>query len=473
MPRRNASRRAIRSTRRAVRSLLQARPQRRGKPRRPPQAPRPQPPPAPPAKSGNVIGTIGRAAGDFLLPGLGSVTETIGNAIGNFFGFSRRKKKFQTRAALPEGCVRVAQREYLGEVNGSTGFVNNNKFINPGLASTFPFLSRTARNYQEYQFEHVEFEFKSKSANALNSTNTALGTVVTATNYNCCEPNWTSKAQMEVTTGVISEKPSVSQIHGLDVRPSQTPLPRLYVRSQAVPNSQDQHLYDLANFQIATQGMQAVADVGELWVDYSCLLFKPRIDASSTGSFFHLTTTTGSASTANPLGASANQIADPQNTLQLTYTTSTIVLPNMGTFLINYALTGGTGIASPGTSAGSNISGYNYFQNFGGPSAGTFNAGGTSAQYSVVYTVNTAGTGTANMITFSATATTGFADVTIVAIPNTPSVAIDRIGAVEQKMRDLLARLHVDVDEKTDESPVIVPPPPPPSASSLQRGYFR
>ena len=50
--------------------------------------------------------------------------------------------------------------------------------INAANPKTFPWLSQIAANYEQYDIEGMVF-----SADALNSTKTALGTVMMATQY--------------------------------------------------------------------------------------------------------------------------------------------------------------------------------------------------------------------------------------------------------------------------------------------------
>lgn len=348
----------------------------------------------------------------------------------------------------PDGSIVFTYREFLGDVTGSTAFNLANYFINPGLSSTFPFASRIAQNFQQYEFEHIFFEFKSKSSDALNSTNTALGTVVTATNYNCCEPNFANKVQMEATIGNVSERPSKSQIHGLDVRPSSTPLPQLYIRTQAVPSNQDQHLYDLANFQIATSGMQAAANIGELWVDYSMKLMKPRLpEAESPGELYgHISASSGCTS-AVPLGTF---VVDPLSTIPLNPktmgpgTNSAFHLPYQGTFMVIGMWESATGgPAPPGfnqLTIPSNLS----ITNFRADSvAGIFSnsgSGSSSAYFAAFVTVTTAGVGDNNAVYVQMTGLTGGAvDIYVFPVPTVVlQMTVDeKLNALREKLQEL------------------------------------
>jgi len=173
--------------------------------------------------------------------------------------------------------VRIRHREYLGDITGSVAFSDRAYSINPGLETSFPWLSNVAYGFQQYRFHGLLYEFVSTSANALNSVNTALGTVVMSTQYNATLPNFLNKAEMEQYEFSCSTPPSKSLIHPVECNPEETPLDHLYVRAGAPPANSDLRMYDLGIFQLATVGMQAAANIGELWVTYDVEFFKPRI----------------------------------------------------------------------------------------------------------------------------------------------------------------------------------------------------
>ena len=142
-------------------------------------------------------------------------------------------------------------------MGGVTSFSLQSFAVNPGQNATFPWLSTIAQNYDEYIIHGMIFEFKTLSSDALNSTNTALGSVILATEYNASAPAFSSKQQMENYEFAQSAKPSVSQIHAVECMKSQTPVRELFVRPGAQAANTDIRWYDIGNFQIATVGMQA------------------------------------------------------------------------------------------------------------------------------------------------------------------------------------------------------------------------
>lgn len=179
--------------------------------------------------------------------------------------------------------TRVRHREYLFDVITSDtpgAFTLQTIPIQPALLSSFPWLSASAENYQEYQLHGLVFEFKSNSYDALSSTNTASGTVIMATDYNVLDPPFANKFQMEQTQFTCSGKPSINLMHPIECSKLETPTSTLYTRAAPV-TSGDLRLYDWGNFQIATVGMQGSStNIGELWMTYDITLLKPKLNAT-------------------------------------------------------------------------------------------------------------------------------------------------------------------------------------------------
>lgn len=170
----------------------------------------------------------------------------------------------------------IRHREYITDINSSIAFEYKTFSINPGLGGSFPWLHQIASNFEEYCIRGMVFEFKSNSADALNSTNTALGTVIMATQYNTLNPPFTDKQTMENYEFCTSAKPSQSFVHPIECAVGENPLHVMYVRTGETTIG-DKRLYDLGTFQISTVGMQAASVIGELWVTYDVEFLKPRL----------------------------------------------------------------------------------------------------------------------------------------------------------------------------------------------------
>jgi hypothetical protein len=247
--------------------------------------------------------------------------NTMGSKVPSFIGSDK--------------AVRVTHREYLGDVNSSTAFTNQYVLdINPGLFATFPWLSTLAVNFEQYQIMGMVFYFKSTSATALNSTNTALGTVIMATQYDALDTDFVSKLEMENYEYSSSCKPAEDMLHPIECAPRQTTLEHLYVRTGAVPSSADQRMYDLGKFTIATAGSQAAAVIGELWVSYTIDLYKPLLLGGQFGggilsSHYNIPVAGVTSGTAY-FGSTLPDPTDyePGSNIPLTFSNTTITFPS-------------------------------------------------------------------------------------------------------------------------------------------------
>jgi len=391
-----------------------------------------------------LLGGIGRAAGSMF--GFGDAGQKVGNWLGSITGMGAYKVRSNSlmNSGAPtfgSGSMRIKHREYLTDVSGSATFTNSSFPINPGLYNTFPFLSSLAQNFQEYKFHGLVFYFNSTSANALNSTNTALGTLIMSTNYNSVEPNFTSKVQMEAFEFSNSGTPSMSQIHCIECDPRQNALGELYVRTGSLELNSDQRLYDLGVFQLATVGMQATANVGELWVSYDVTLYKPKLPDQLVGSdvqYAHLSEF--------PLGTAANGtffgtgggVVSTTSTLPVVTSNNTFTLPYAGSYLV-LMTSAGAQTAGISLSIGANISnGSNLFQD-SSVSSITAVAGGTNLT-TFIYNVSQNGIGIANKITVtSATGlTAGKTDTFIFAFPQLYSVTSPFQIKLENMVRQII-----------------------------------
>lgn len=257
---------------------------------------------------GEMAGGMIPIAGPIAEKALGWLGDKLEDGIGSLFGFGEYKVENNSLMegngnVVPEGgrppqvsnafehdgsAVIIKHQEPLGDIITSAvagEFKLQNFFIQPGVATSFPWLAAMAQNFQQYRILGMLFEFRSMAADAISGTNIALGTVTMATNYNASSGNYVSKKDMQNSEYATSTKPSLSVFHPIECDPKVTAQDVLYIRNGAVPADDDQRLYDWGNFQIATSGFQgASVTIGELWVTYDIALIKPKA-VSTTGSY--------------------------------------------------------------------------------------------------------------------------------------------------------------------------------------------
>nr|WAE42839.1 MAG: capsid protein [Cressdnaviricota sp.] len=181
---------------------------------------------------------------------------------------------------LANGEIQITHKEYIGDViSGAANSYNSTSYaLNPGLITTFPWLSQIANMFSEYTFTALAFEYRTMSCDALNSTNTALGQVIMSTQYDATQGAYPNKIQQENSEFAVSVKPSKSALMAVECKRSRNVLATQYTRFSTQPTGSDIRMYDLGIMQVATNNLQAAyVNVGEMWVTYSCILRKPNI----------------------------------------------------------------------------------------------------------------------------------------------------------------------------------------------------
>lgn len=229
---------------------------------------------------------VGKAIGSALpIPGAG---EALGNAaswLARIFGAGKYKIKSNTLLShniaqfSDNGSITFSHREYVTDIVSSVNFNNQGYLINPGNALLFPWLSKIANNFEEFEFLGLIFEFKSMSASAVGSTNTGLGTLIMATDYDVVDANYATKQEMEIADFSTSDAPCYHQYHPVECDPRQNVMKKMFVQNATTLAGypDDPRFSVLGNFQIATQGVQSPSTVGELWVSYHVRLSKPQL----------------------------------------------------------------------------------------------------------------------------------------------------------------------------------------------------
>lgn len=179
--------------------------------------------------------------------------------------------------------VRLTEREFIGNVvsgslvSGSSIFDNKSFNLNPTDQNTFPWLSKIAELFDQWDPHGIVFEFHTTSS-TFNGTSQALGAVIMATDYDVNDPPYSSKQQMENADYACSTVPSSSLLHGVECDPRERPLEVLYT----TPRTGQLNFSSLGSFQIATQGCStAGTTLGELWISYDITFYKKQLVSST------------------------------------------------------------------------------------------------------------------------------------------------------------------------------------------------
>lgn len=379
-------------------------------------------------KKPEILGPIGEALGGFFgFPGIG---RAAGSWLGQVTGIGDYKiskntvvPTDSTAAQAPmfkssRDGMEVCHREFLGSVMGSDTFTSVVYPINVGINNTFPWLSRVAENFEEYDMLGLLFQYVPTSGSSALSQ--ALGTVIMSTQYNVNEPNFSSKREMEAHEFCTSAVPNMPFTHPIECDPKLAVLPNHFVRTG--PVSDDKKFYDIGNLTVAAVGTANAQSLGDIWVTYHVKLRKPRLYKTLHTQDFCLVSTPSVINSdlmglqyfssqkiwANSLNVAIISALTPSATYDypVFMYPDNIVFTRVGLYelsLVVYAAGGTPSGSVPGFAVGSNITGYNGTATY--PQClmdGWLRTTTTSTgQVRCVFRVKTAGLAGANTVTIS------------------------------------------------------------------------
>lgn len=290
------------------------------------------------------------------------------------------------------GCV-VSHCERFGTINGSTAFAVSKFSINPGLLSTFPWLSNIASRFESYKFRKLKFLYKTKTAT------TSLGDITLGVDYDAADPDPASTTQIENWSDSVNSVPW----DNVSLTCSNKNLQKereWYTRNTALDANLDIKTYDVGNLFVATEGQASSALIGYMYVEYEIEFNTPQLlfgDVVLGGSFVGGSSMSG----ANPLGT---PVFDPQD-IGINYNSTNVInVLNPGTYLLTFSVVG-TVITALTVALGAN-------QGTVTESLELINGAGTTAlaYYRIVVSVPNA------LMSFVATATTVTASTVNIAV---------------------------------------------------------
>lgn len=223
--------------------------------------------------------------------------------------------------------VRVGHRSLISTISTTaSGFSINKWPINPGLAQTFPWLSKLGSRYDKYRFVSLRFEYKSVCP-----TSTS-GVMMMSVDFDAADATPTSKVDQAQTVPNVESNVWLGATLNVPVDNTWR-----FTRQGLVSNT-DIKTYDLGNLFVSTIYGSGIT-TGELYVEYVVELTKPTARSPLTS------TVISTAYASNPqflastttYGGSAPVVAGLSNSL-LQFTVS-------GEFQVAMTLTG-TGVSS-------------------------------------------------------------------------------------------------------------------------------
>lgn len=182
------------------------------------------------------------------------------------------------------------KREYIGSIRRRFSSASGVRFevssfpIQPGNSKVFPVTSILAPAFTKYRCHGLVFELV--TAVSSYSSVSQTGTVAVTCDYNPSNPPFSSKVQMENTSGCIAFAPYKSCCYGIECDPNRLPYKEYFIRTgntDAVPNVNE----DMGNFQVALCDLPTTYAQGdivcELWVTGEWTFFEDRMPTAYSG----------------------------------------------------------------------------------------------------------------------------------------------------------------------------------------------
>jgi hypothetical protein len=269
---------------------------------------------------------------------------------------------------MPNGNVRITHTEYVSEVFGSVNYNTTGFIVQPGLSSSFPWLSLMAPLYETYTFNSLSFKYVTQRAT------TTEGSVNLALDYDVQDTAPRSKVAIRSMQGCVRSAPWADCVYHSTVADLQKIKTR-YIRT-AVVASADAKTFDVGTFFVGTQGCASTAVLGELSVTYDITFQTPQLDLSAFASSGSNLSVSGGAVTATLLLGPTPALNQPGSGLIIQYNTTTgVITPgSVGSFLFVYSL------------AAANVTGTVAFTATGGSSVISAGQNGTTGGITFIWT---------------------------------------------------------------------------------------
>lgn len=234
---------------------------------------------------GNIASSVFPVSGAGMYLGRGAYSEPAANALmavdADHSGASTVPVVSSVGNAA-DGGVMIRHKEYVSDIYAQgLGFENGHFTVNPGLERTFPWLAQVAANFTEYTLHQCVFTYKSAIAPIGASATGQVGSIIMAAQYNVSDEPFSTKQQMLLESGACADMLTRDMIFGIECDPRKLSGDvGKYIRSGPVITQADSKTYDHAILNIATDSLPAGylnQNVGELWVEYTVELRKPRL----------------------------------------------------------------------------------------------------------------------------------------------------------------------------------------------------
>jgi hypothetical protein len=305
--------------------------------------------------------------------------------------------------------------------------------INPGNRQLFPIFSEIAKNYEQYECNHLKILYRTEEYMASGSVVSA-GLACLATNFDPDAANFATFTQAENYEHSISGAPFSGIIeHDILAEHKKrfgkhnrggSDLSLLnyfvnYSQNLLAPGTQPAKFFDMGNFQCLVNGTQAGV-IGELWIEYSFTLIRRlQQPGAPEGGVVHFSSI--AATTGNNFAAAVQQSGNTLAGITLGVNTITWGAGIPGNYFVSLTVAGGTSASaiSGNTESVTNL----VILTSGGTrdvSAATASLAGTTTSAAMFNaTVSVTAAGGNYVLNPSTIVGTGSMDLFVIALPST------------------------------------------------------
>jgi hypothetical protein len=174
--------------------------------------------------------------------------------------------KIQSSAKM----TRIVHRELVSTINGNTTFGVSSFALNPGLSSSFPWLSSIAGSYEQYRFNRLTFHYVTRAPT------TYIGSILMAPEYYPLDAAPSSEILASQMNGAIEDSPWKDQTITFSCADMFPMGPRKYMRTGTLPTSSDLKTYDAGQLFVCAVTCADTSAIGKLWVEYDVELHIPQ-----------------------------------------------------------------------------------------------------------------------------------------------------------------------------------------------------
>jgi len=236
------------------------------------------------------------------------------------------------------GDIIISHREYIRDVTGSVAFSAVQIPVNPGIPSSFPWLSSIAQSYESYVFEFLEFAYETQAPTS------SIGSVILAMDYDSNDDAPTSKAQVMSYRSSVRAAPWTSSCHK-SLKEDIAKRKSYFVRNGDLSANRDKNLYDAGQLFLCRQGQAGTDTIGELYVSYRIRLMTPQLGVIGIGESIY--GTFSGVSNSGPCATKSGNVPCTVSSSGTTTSVNTFTFTqqwegNVSVYLVGTGLTGST-----------------------------------------------------------------------------------------------------------------------------------